>query len=266
MAGARGAFFCDGDRDRDTNGIMPLVALAPVLGVVPVASVDHVVAVMSSIENALAPGEGVVWFNRLYRRVTERVALALGEGIFENPAFVDRLDVVFANLYFSALRSFLHDRETVPRAWAPLFDGNAERGLAPIQFALAGMNAHINRDLMIAVVRVCEEMELEVSGDSAHKRDYDRLNPILEEVETSVRAWFLEGFVAEFDGVFERVDTIVANWSLVEARSAAWNHAETLWRVRNIDFIEEAYIDGLDGLVGFAGRGLMLKPSLLLPG
>ena len=243
---------------------MPLVALAPVLGVAPVASVDDVVGLMSSIETSLAPNEGVAWFNKLYRRVTERVAMALTDGTFETPAFVDRLDVVFANFYFQALQAHLYDRESVPRAWAPLFDGNQERGVAPIQFALAGMNAHINRDLMIAVVRVCEEMNLTVGGDSPQKRDYDKLNPILQEVETSVRAWFLEGLVAEFDGMFERVDTIIANWSLVEARSAAWNHAETLWRIRNIDFVEEAYIDGLDGLVGFAGRGLLLSPALLL--
>jgi hypothetical protein len=242
---------------------MPLVALAPVLGVGPATSVGAVVALMTSIDTSLAPDEGVNWFNKLYRRVTERVALALDENIFENRAFVDRLDVVFANLYFEALRAFLHDRESVPRAWAPLFDGNAERGIAPIQFALAGMNAHINRDLMVAVVRVCEEMGLEVGDDSPHKRDYDRLNPILQEVETSVRAWFLEGFVADFDSVFEKVDTIVANWSLVEARDAAWNHAQTLWRIRHVDFIEEAYIDGLDGLVGFAGRGLLLRPISL---
>jgi hypothetical protein len=228
-----------------------------------VASVDAVVAMMNSIESSLAADEGVAWFNKLYRRVTERVAIALRDGAFENPKFVDRLDVIFANLYFQSLQTFLRDQDAAPRAWAPLFEGNTERGLAPIQFALAGMNAHINRDLMVAIVRVCEEMGLEVGEDSPHKRDFDRLNPILEEVETSVRAWFLEGMVAEFDKMFERVDTIIANWSLVEARSAAWNHAQTLWRVRNIDFIEEAYIDGLDGLVGFAGRGLMLKPSML---
>jgi hypothetical protein len=241
---------------------MPLADLVPVLAPAPVASVDAVVAMMSSIDGKLATDEGVSWFNKLYRRVTERVALALADGIFENPAFVDRLDVVFANLYFQALRTFVQDRDAAPRAWAPLFEGNAERGLAPIQFALAGMNAHINRDLMVAIVRVCEEMGLAVEGDAPQKRDYDKLNPILEEVETAVRAWFLQGFVAEFDGMFEKVDTIVANWSLVEARSAAWNHAETLWRVRDVDFIEEAYIDGLDGLVGFAGRGLMLRPAM----
>jgi hypothetical protein len=243
---------------------MPLVALTPVLGAVPAASLDNVIALMSSIDGALATVDGVSWFNKLYHRVTERVATALADGTFENPEFVRRLDIVFANLYFEALQKFLDDTDETPRAWSPLFDSNAEPGIAPIQFALAGMNAHINRDLMVALVRVCEEMGLAVEEDSPHRRDYDRLNPILQEVETTVRDWFLDGLLEEFDNHFEKVDTIIANWSLVEARSAAWNHAETLWRIRNIDFIEEAYIDGLDGLVGFAGRGLMLKAGSLL--
>jgi len=244
---------------------MALAALSPVLGAVPVASVDHVIGLMSTIDDSLTTSDGVVWFNKLYRQVTERVAESLSDGTFENPAFIDRLDVVFANLYFDALQAFLRDRKASPRAWSPLFDGNDESGLAPIQFALAGMNAHINRDLMVAIVHVCEEMNLVVDRDSPQKRDYDRLNPILQEVETEARSLFLQGMVADLDQLLGQVDTIIANWSLVEARSAAWRHAENLWRVRNIDFIEQAYIDGLDGLVGFAGRGLMLRPGLLLP-
>ena len=31
-------------------------------------------------------------------------------------------------------------------------------GTAPIQFALAGMNAHINRDLPLALVETCDEL------------------------------------------------------------------------------------------------------------
>jgi hypothetical protein len=267
LAGIREPSFAsalDEDRDWDTNRQMPLSHLSPVLGAVPAASLQNVMALMSSIDDTLVPKDGVSWFNKLYRRVTERVMTAVADGTFENPDFVTRLDVVFANLYFDALQKFLHDRDAAPRAWSPLFDGNDNPGVAPIQFALAGMNAHINRDLMVALVRVCEEMGLTVEDDSPHNRDYDRLNPILEEVEKTVRAWFLEGLVGEFDHLFEKIDTIVANWSVVEARSAAWSHAETLWRIRNIDFIEEAYIEGLDGLVGFAGRGLMVRAGSLV--
>jgi hypothetical protein len=244
---------------------MALATLSPVLGAAPAASIADVLGLMTSIDASLVMGDGVAWFNKLYRRVTERVAVALSEGAFENPAFIDRLDVVFANLYFDALHAYLTDPKTAPRAWSPLFEGNNEPGIAPIQFALAGMNAHINRDLMVAVVRVCEEMNLVVDDDSAEKRDYDLLNPILEKAEEEARVIFLEGLVADLDRWLGQVDTIIANWSLVKARSAAWQHAENLWRIRNIDFIEETYIDSLDGLVGFAGRGLLLRPSLLLP-
>jgi len=258
-------FFLNEHCDCDTDGRMALAALTPVLLAAPVASIDHVIGLMSSIDESLASGDGVAWFNKLYRRVTERVAVALSAGTFENPAFIDRLDVVFANLYFEAMQTFLINRDAVPRAWSPLFDGNEEKGLAPVQFALAGMNAHINRDLMVAIVRVCEEMNLVVDGNSAEKRDFDLLNPILNAVETEVRASFLDGILEDLDRWLGQVDDIVSNWSLVEARSAAWHHAENLWRIRNIDFIEEAYIDGLDGLVGFAGRGLMLRAPRLLP-
>ena len=36
------------------------------------------------------------------------------------------------------------------QAWAPLVERRATRGVLPIQFALAGMNAHINHDLALA--------------------------------------------------------------------------------------------------------------------
>ena len=43
----------------------------------------------------------------------------------------------------------------MPTAWQPLFERRADPGIEPIQFALAGMNAHINHDLPLAVVATC---------------------------------------------------------------------------------------------------------------
>ena len=34
----------------------------------------------------------------------------------------------------------------------------SETHIAPMQFALAGMNAHINHDLPMAVVKTCEDL------------------------------------------------------------------------------------------------------------
>ena len=66
---------------------------------------------------------------------------------FRDPAFLEQLDVVFANLYFDAVAAGDADPRAAPSAWRPLFEMPHQRGILSIQFALAGMNAHINRDL-----------------------------------------------------------------------------------------------------------------------
>ena len=70
----------------------------------PAASIDEVVGVMTAIEQALPQSDGVWWFNHLYLRVTLSVRAAMsGSSAFGDPPFLERLDVVFANLYLDAL-------------------------------------------------------------------------------------------------------------------------------------------------------------------
>ena len=58
-----------------------------------------------------------------------------------------------------------------PSAWVPLFAQRSRRGVAPLQFALAGMNAHINRDLPVALVTTCRELGLDLrDGSREHCR------------------------------------------------------------------------------------------------
>ena len=49
----------------------------------------------------------------------------------------------------------------VSKAWAPLFARKDERGILALQFAIAGMNAHINNDLAHALVLTWHELGLE---------------------------------------------------------------------------------------------------------
>ena len=63
--------------------------------------------------------DGVACFNYLYLRVTENVRDARAS--FEDPEFVDRLAVVFAEFYLVAYES-AKAGEWVSRAWAPLFE------------------------------------------------------------------------------------------------------------------------------------------------
>ena len=62
----------------------------------------------------------------------------------------------FAWLYFDAIAA-----ADPPSAWRPLFASAERRGILPLQFAFAGMNAHINRDLPVALVETWGELGLE---------------------------------------------------------------------------------------------------------
>src|SRR5262245_61665640 len=79
------------------------MSLVPLLDTTPVQSIEQAVAVMQAIDHALPDSDGVKWFNRLYLRVTIAVASAVGNRTFNDAAFMSKLDVIFANLYFSAL-------------------------------------------------------------------------------------------------------------------------------------------------------------------
>src|SRR3954470_18129613 len=114
--------------------------LSPILAQTPVVSIEDVVARMASIDQALAPADGIACFYKLYFEVTKNVLAGVGQSTFADPRFLTALDVAFANLYFAALRSYDAGSSDTPRAWQPLFDVRATRTIAPIQFALAGMN------------------------------------------------------------------------------------------------------------------------------
>ncbi len=96
---------------------------------------------------SLPRSDGVACFTRLYLDVTKGVQKELAGITFGDPRFLAQLDIAFANLFFSAMDGAAHKPVSVPRAWAPLVEARGARGIAPLQFALAGMSAHINRDL-----------------------------------------------------------------------------------------------------------------------
>src|SRR5678816_2398888 len=116
--------------------------LAPLIGTVK--TVDDVVSAMQAIDRALPDTDGVKWFNLLYLSVTETVRGDMSH--WEDWPFLSRFDVTFATLYFDAIVSWEQDRGKTPHAWRPLLKARSAPGRAPIQFALAGMNAHINHD------------------------------------------------------------------------------------------------------------------------
>jgi hypothetical protein len=249
-------------------------ALAERVSLVPAnRTVDEVVARLSTIEQDLdgffAPAaggplarrdrpplpDGVACFNGMYLQVTEAVRAEL-DG-FESREFVERLDVLFAEFYFQAFDAAAANA-WVSKAWAPLFARKDARGVIALQFAVAGMNAHINNDLAHALVLTWRELDREPGHDSPEFRDYQKVNGILERVETELKGPLSDHLIRDVDTMLGTADDFLALWSIRKARQEAWRRAQIMRALPTSE------LDSLfDGFVGFAGN-LLLRRSVLL--
>jgi hypothetical protein len=239
-----------------------MTALAAILERTPVSRIDDVLTRLQEIDAVLPAADGVACFNKLYLATTANVIAAANGRVFAGVRFIQALDVVFGNLYFAALKANEVGASDTPRAWRALFQSRGRTDVAPIQFALAGMNAHINRDLPVALVRTFMTLKREPDRQSQEYEDYERVNGVLAATEATVKEQYLTPLLHSLDRMFDDVDDIAAIWSIAEARSAAWINAEALWRLRDWQALASDYLETLDGMVGFAGRGLLVGTTV----
>lgn len=232
----------------------PRGVLAPVPGH-QLPDVAAVVDALRQIQGELEPGDGVRHFNRMYLQVTELVRARLSDGYFADPQLMERLDVVFAQLYLDTVTA---DRrgQLLPQCWEPLFESRSVP-LAPVQFAVAGMNAHINHDLAVAVVTACEQLGRDPRSRRV-REDYDRVNALLAQVHEEVRRSFVRS-LPEVESELSPLLTLMGSWSVTRARDAAWVNAEVLWTLRDVPELREEFRVNLCRTVGMAGRTLLVQ-------
>jgi hypothetical protein len=229
-------------------------ALAALVADVEPQTIDEVIARMQAIDALLPVNDGLKWFNRLYLMVTQQVDLQPPGGAWQSPAWLTRLDVVFAGLYWSALVGFLSG-QAAPAAWSAFFEARHRAGIDRIQFALAGINAHINHDLALALLRTDADLNVTPGPDSAERHDYDAVNVLLNTVlpaALTMLATDTLGVLAEDTG---KVGRLLAFWDAVKARDLAWDFADHL---RGLDGVEQtAALAAQDALTGALGRAIL---------
>jgi hypothetical protein len=222
----------------------------------PVTSIAEVIARMEAIEAALSAGDGLACFNRMYLDVTRQVNSRLGQGFFADRAFMTGLDVTFASFYFAAVDAG-GDPAAVPLAWRPLVELRAEPGIEPIQFALAGMNAHINHDLPIAMVSTCTALATSPEAGS-HSADYQKVDQLLDAAEQSIRQSFESAPELAVDHHLSAVSNLVADWSINSARDLAWDNCLLLWGMRDNPPARELFLGSLAASTALASRLLLV--------
>jgi hypothetical protein len=211
---------------------------------------------MEAIGAALPAADGLACFNRMYLEVTQDVDSRLGQGFFADPTFMTALDVAFANLYFSAA-DLVSTPTAVPLAWRPLVERRAVAGIEPIQFALAGMNAHINHDLPLAMMSTCTALATTPDAGT-HFADYQKIDQLLDAAEQSVRQSFESAAELAADRHVEAVASLIANWTVNSARDLAWKNCLLLWTVRNDPFARGLLLDSLAASTALASQLLLV--------
>ena len=197
--------------------------------------------------------DGLACFNYLYRIITQEVwdRLELGT-TFHDPEYLARLDVEFARLYFTAIRADAAGGTATPRSWQVLF-GRRGDDIDPMRFAVAGVNAHVNRDLAFALLATCEKLDRPFS--EAERADYNAINDIFAEHMSDLRRHFENRFERVLDkAVFDDLADDAGDLTVLLARDAAWRRAEQLWAVRGKPEFhrESAAIDWRASMIGRA--------------
>jgi hypothetical protein len=224
-------------------------------GAVP-ASIADVIAVMQSIDGLLPSNDGLKWFNKLYLMVTQEIDGQPPQTSWEDPAWLVRLDVVFASFYFSAIAGALGQNANTASSWDALFEARNRAGVDRIQFALAGMNAHINHDLALALLQTDGEMHLTPALQSPEHNDYQRVNVLLEQEMPVALKFLATGIVGELAQDTGMIGRLLAIWDIRVARDMAWSFADHLRSLEGVS--RDLALDAQDKLAGVIGRSLLL--------
>jgi len=159
----------------------------------PVNTYAALASRLRALDAELDGADGLVWFNRWYAAVTTALVESSRRHRFDDARFVERLECHAADRYFAALTAHLTDPGSGPSCWEPLFQARSQSDALPIQHAIAGINAHVNHDLPVALVTTCGEIDqAPVRGAPAHA-DYERMGTILDGVLCDPRAWLSVG-------------------------------------------------------------------------
>lgn len=220
------------------------------------ATIAEVIARMQAMDAALPATDGLKWFNRLYLMVTEQVDLNPPGGAWQNPQWLLGLDVIFAGYYFAAIRDALN-RQPIPPAWSVLWEARFQSGIDRIQFAVAGMNAHIDRDLARALVDSDAVLGREPAPDGPEHADYLAVNGLLATVmpqALTMMATDMLGVAAEDTG---RVGQVLALWDIVKARDVAWEFADELRDLSGP--LRDAALDAQDAIAEALGRTILTR-------
>ena len=205
---------------------------------------------------------------RIFLSTYQRTTLAVGEEIekasFEDPRWVERWDVVFAELYLTALDTEIEGGGRVPRPWRLAFAASPD--LPPLRHVLLGINAHVNYDLPQALLAVISEDDFtDPLVMDRRRRDHERIDKVLaERVGAEDDELTATGGATILDRLLTPLNRLGSKRFLREARQKVWHNTLQLQEARLTGPEEYAVRLGELELLSTAKIADLLQPGQVL--
>lgn len=189
------------------------------------ACIDQVIRTMQTRLRPLANScsDNAV-FGLAYLRVTENVRDANRHGWFKDRLWLNRLDALFAHMYFTTMDTYAKGG-SVPPAWRVALDDTKSQKLTGLGDFMINMNAHINNDFPRALVAD----GLTAKNGASHKVDHNAYNDRLDSLYGPVFNEEMRRFDPSFNDYYAGGLTgTVAGLIMRGWREMVWRNAEAL--------------------------------------
>lgn len=240
------------ERAGSTQGLAKIVD-RPVTTIAEVAERLGEVHDYAASTTTAGEADGIACFSGLYHTITQTIDVTP----YEDRDFLVRLDLEFARRYFDAIRAYAVERHSAPGPWRLLFDARSNPDIERVQFAAAGVNAHINFDLAAALLNTWPDFP----PNDARRHDYNTVDDAFKKHMDELRRYYDAPFGAPvFDRTaLDRLSNTVADLLVRGTRANAWDDAMRVWNARDREKAREGMLTQLDLVTS------LLQHAVLLP-
>lgn len=191
------------------------------------SALERMTALLAQWEGA---GDHRAIFLGCYSLMTRNMLAALDAGRFHDGQWVQALLEHFASYYFNALGAYEAGDPAVPVVWRQAHAAAGQPHTLAIQNLLLGVNAHVNYDLVFAVVDLLapEWAGLAEPEREARYHDFCLVNHVIAETVDAVQDQVLERYslaMEVVDRLMGPVDEWIAAHLIAQWRDEVWQNA-----------------------------------------
>jgi hypothetical protein len=214
-------------------------------------------------------GDEKRYFHGLYMRNTQTLWTHWQQGLFVDPDWFQRWDVVFANLYMTALGRW-RGNQPLTSPWQRAFETSSDPVLPPLRHMLVQLCVHLNYDLPRAMLRVMPDEEFTTPEKlRLRQEDYAKIDDVLTSRVTvedhKLKAQEQPGDRPALAVLLTPFNRLGASRFLMECRQKIWRNAVLLNRARQQgpEALQER-VRQLDGLTRAKIEEILVPGQVLL--